>query len=140
MSDSTAVSPGLVRLFGLTEEDGSISLVTVRERANRQLTRFADLALRQLAERQISMPPALSLVGNVGECLTLENEHPQAAEIQHWLQGNVMLYKHFKEAEVLFEVVRAAECIGETFPEDSCFHVGLTSAGPIGYFEVSHAH
>ncbi len=61
-SQSTASNPGFVRLFGHTGDDGSITLQAIRERANKQLAKFASLAEEQLVERQISMPPAISLV------------------------------------------------------------------------------
>lgn len=134
-SQSTASNPGFIRLFGSPDDDGSISLQAIRERASKQLARFADLAEEELAARQISMPPAISLVSCPGCNLTLENNHPQAADILNWLEANAKLSSQFKEVEVLFEIVRATESAGETFPESSCFHIGLTSAGPIAYFE-----
>jgi|GEM_PF-3374097 len=134
-SQSTATNPGFVRLFGHAGVDGSITLQAIRERANKQLARFASLAEEELVARQISMPPAISLVSCPGCSLTLENNHPQSDEILDWLSNNAKLSSQFKEVEVLFEIVRATEAAGETFPESSCFHIGLTSAGPIAYFE-----
>ncbi|RMC94938.1 hypothetical protein EAY64_14515 [Aquitalea palustris] len=134
-SQSTASNPGFVRLFGHTGDDGSITLQAIRERASKQLAKFASLAEEQLVERQISMPPAISLVSCPACSLTLENNHPQSDEILSWLTDNAKLSSQFKEVEVLFELVRAAEAAGEIFPETSCFHIGLTSAGPIAYFE-----
>ncbi|WP_293763005.1 hypothetical protein [uncultured Aquitalea sp.] len=134
-SQSTVVNPGITRLFGAPGDDGSISLVAIRERANKQLGRFADLAQEQLATLGISMPPAISLVSCPGCSLTLGNKHPQAEEILAWLDGNSNVSSLFKEVEVLFELVRAAEVAGDTVPDTSCFHIGLTSAGPIAFFE-----
>ena len=134
-SQSTVSNPGLIHLFGQAGEDGSISLQAIRDRASKQLTRFAALAEKELEARQISMPPAISLVSCPGCSLTLENNHPQADDILTWLAGNATVSSLFKEVEVLFEIIRATEYAGETFPESSCFHIGLTSAGPIAYFE-----
>ena len=134
-SQSTASNPGLIRLFGHTGDDGSISLQAIRERASKQLSRFAAQAEEELTARHISMPPAISLVSCPGCNLTLENDHPQAEEILAWLGNNAKISSQFKEVEVLFELVRATEAAGETFPDTSCFHIGLTSAGPIAFFE-----
>ncbi len=134
-SQSTASNPGLIHLFGHTGDDGSISLQAIRERASKQLSRFAAQAEEELTARHISMPPAISLVSCPGCSLTLENNHPQADDILTWLASNARISSLFKEVEVLFEIIRATESAGETFPETSCFHIGLTSAGPIAYFE-----
>lgn len=135
-SQNMAAHPGFERLFGLSGTEGRVSLSAIRERANKQLTRFSELAIQRLHEREISVPPAISLVNCPGCDLTLENiEHPEAQEILAWLQQDIEIAKLFKEVEVLFEIVRAAEYAGDIFPETSCFHIGLTSAGPIAYFE-----
>ena len=134
-SESAVANPGLVRLFGQAEAGEAVSLTAIRGRASKQLSRFAALAQQQLADRAVTIPPALSLV-SCPECeLVLESQHPQADAIRAWLRGNSAIAKKFKEVEVLFEIVRAAEHPGVVFPEASCFHIGLTSAGPIAYFE-----
>ncbi|WP_024301433.1 hypothetical protein [Pseudogulbenkiania sp. MAI-1] len=134
-SESAVANPGLVRLFGQTEAGEAVSLTAIRGRASKQLTRFATLAQQQLGDRAITIPPALSLVSRPEGELELESQHPQADAIRAWLRGNSTIAKKFKEVEVLFEIVRAAEHPGVVFPEESCFHIGLTSAGPIAYFE-----
>ncbi|AXT47900.1 MULTISPECIES: hypothetical protein [Chromobacterium] len=136
--ENTATAPGLVTLFSQVTDDGSIALSSIRERANLELSSFAELASQQLQQLDISMPPAISLISTPACQLDLENNHPHAEEIRTWLQGNDNITRKFKEVEVLYEIVRAAESIGETFPESSTFHIGLTSAGPIAYFEDSH--
>nr|WP_294864436.1 hypothetical protein [uncultured Pseudogulbenkiania sp.] len=137
-SESAVANPGLARLFGEADSGSAVSLAGIRERANKQLSRFVALAQQQLAQRTVTIPPALSLVGQDGE-LVLESQHPQAEAIREWLKGNSEIVKKFKEVEVLFEIVRAAEHPGVVFPETSRFHVGLTSAGPVAYFEDSSA-
>ncbi|AUH53503.1 hypothetical protein CXB49_03085 [Chromobacterium sp. ATCC 53434] len=141
MSFETASAiPSLSQLLGQIGDDGTLALSDIREKANLELSSFAELAQKELSQFDISMPPAISLVSDAGFQLKLENQHPHEAEIHDWLNGNLILARKFKEVEVLFEFVRAAESAGELFPESSSFHVGLTSAGPIAYFEDHHNH
>ncbi|MEN6081456.1 hypothetical protein [Chromobacterium piscinae] len=128
------------QLLGHIGDDGSIALSDIREKANLELSSFAELAQKELSQFDISMPPAISLISGEGFQLSLENQHPHSDEIHNWLDGNLILARKFKEVEVLFEFVRAAESAGEVFSESSNFHIGLTSAGPIAYFEDHHNH
>jgi hypothetical protein len=126
---------GLHNIFGPAADTGAIPLTVIRRRAKRQLSRFDKFAREQLAEIGIAIPPAISLI-SCPECdLTIDNRHPQLDTLLRWIEGNTLLAKNFKEVEVLFEMVRAAELPGQTFPLSSCFHIGLTSAGPVAYFE-----
>jgi hypothetical protein len=126
---------GLQHIFGHAAESESIPLTVIRRRAKRQLSRFDKLAREQLASLDVGIPPAIGLI-NCPECaLTVDNRHPQLDILLKWIDGNTLLEKRFKEVEVLFEMVRAAEMPGRTFPATSCFHIGLTSAGPVAYFE-----
>ncbi|UTH72434.1 hypothetical protein [Chromobacterium sp. IIBBL 290-4] len=136
--ETASVSTSLSQLLGQFEDDGTIALSAIREKANQELSRFAELAQKELQQFDISMPPAISLISGEHFQLKLENAHPHADEIHNWLDGNLILARKFKEVEVLFELVRAAESAGEVFSESSNFHIGLTSAGPIAYFEEQH--
>lgn len=126
---------GLQSLFGQQDKDGNVPLTGIRARARRQLTKFGTFVAQELQAAGIECPPAISLVSSPENALTLENEHPQADAIHKWLHGNIKVTKKFKEIEVLFEIVRAAENAGTTLPPSAFFHIGLTSAGPIAYFE-----
>jgi len=132
--EQSAQHAGLQTLFGKQDDSGTVSLASIRARARRQLSKFGALVAQQLEEAKINCPPPLSLV-STPDGIRLENEHPQADTIAGWLNGNVKITKKFKEVEVLFEIVRAAENAGEPVPASTCFHIGLTSAGPIAYFE-----
>lgn len=134
-AEGTAVSSALARLFGSANGGEALPLSGIRERASKELSQFASLVRSELAPLGIAIPPAISFVSYNHCALTLENEHPQRDAILGWLEGNDRIAKYFKEVEVLFELVRAAENAGDVFPEDSCFHVGLTSAGPVAYFD-----
>lgn len=134
-AEGTAVSSALARLFGSANGGEALPLSGIRERASKELSQFAGLVRSELAPLGIAIPPAISFVSCNHCALTLENEHPQRDAILGWLEGNDRVAKYFKEVEVLFELVRAAENAGEIFPEDSCFHIGLTSAGPVAYFD-----
>ena len=138
--ETVSAIPSLSQLLGHIGDDGSIALSDIREKANHELSSFAELAQKELSQFDISMPPAISLISGEGFQLTLENQHPHSDEIHNWLDGNLILARKFKEVEVLFEFVRAAESAGEVFSESSNFHIGLTSAGPIAYFEDHHNH
>jgi hypothetical protein len=126
---------GLQSLFGQQDENGTLPLAGIRARARRQLTKFGTQITQELQAAGIECPPAISLTSGPQAGISLENEHPQAAAILKWLDGNVKVAKKFKEIEVLFEIVRAAENPGTTLPASACFHIGLTSAGAIAYFE-----
>lgn len=134
-AEGTAVSSALARLFGSANGGEALPLSGIRERASKELSQFASLVRSELAPLGIAIPPAISFVSCNHCALTLENEHPQREAILGWLEGNDRIAKYFKEVEVLFELVRAAENAGDVFPEDSCFHVGLTSAGPVACFD-----
>jgi hypothetical protein len=134
-AEGTAVSSALARLFGSANGGEALPLSGIRERASKELSQFASLVRSELAPLGIAMPPAVCFVSCNHCALTLENEHPQRDAILGWLEGNDRIAKYFKEVEVLFELVRAAENAGDVFPEDSCFHIGLTSGGPVAYFD-----
>jgi hypothetical protein len=134
-AEGTAVSSALARLFGSANGGEALPLSGIRERASKELSQFASLVRSELAPLGIAIPPAICFVSCNHCALTLENEHPQRDTILGWLAGNDRVAKYFKEVEVLFELVRAAENAGDVFPEDSSFHIGLTSAGPVAYFD-----
>ncbi|WP_174873347.1 hypothetical protein [Vogesella oryzae] len=134
-AEGNAVVSALARLFGAANGGEALPLSGIRERASKELSQFARIVREELDTHGISIPPAISLVSHPDCVLAVEGDHPQRAAIQTWLSDNHRITKYFKEVEVLFEVVRAAENAGEVFPEHSCFHVGLTSAGPVAYFD-----
>lgn len=137
-AEGNAVVSALARLFGAANGGEALPLSGIRERASKELSQFARIVREELDTHGISIPPAISLVSYPDCVLAVEGDHPQREAIQAWLTDNHRITKYFKEVEVLFEVVRAAENAGEVFPEDSCFHVGLTSAGPVAYFDDHH--
>lgn len=126
---------GLQNIFGHAAQEEVLPLATIRRRAKRQLSRFDRFAREQLDALGVSTPPAISLISCPECALTVDNQHPQLELLMKWIAGNTQLEKNFKEVEVLFEMVRAAEMPGQIFPPTSCFHIGLTSAGPVAYFE-----
>lgn len=134
-SRRTGGNPGLRRIFGPVVETGALPLAAIRQRAQRQLSKFNTEARKELQERGIEIPPGIGLLSCPQCALKAEGDHPQFEAIEQWLNGNSKIAKRFKEVEVLFEMVRAAESLGETFPVDSCFHIGLTRAGPVAYFQ-----
>lgn len=134
-AEGNAVVSALARLFGAANGGEALPLSGIRERASKELSQFSRMAREELTAQGISIPPAINLISCSGCQLSLESTHPQADAICRWLDGNDRIAKYFKEVEVLFELVRAAENAGDTFTEESCFHIGLTSAGPVAYFD-----
>ncbi|SCK07724.1 hypothetical protein PSELUDRAFT_0411 [Vogesella sp. LIG4] len=134
-AEGNAVVSALARLFGAANGGEALPLSGIRERASKELSQLASLVKEGLDARGITIPPAISLISCPGCQLIVQGDHPQREAIQALLADDQRIAKYFKEVEVLFEVVRAAENAGEVFPEDSCFHVGLTSAGAVAYFD-----
>ena len=134
-AEGNAVTSALSRLFGSANGGEALPLSGIRERAMRELSQFSGIVREELASQNISIPPAISFVSCPNCELALDSDHPQQTLINSWLTDNHRVAKYFKEVEVLFEVVRATENLGVVFGDDSCFHIGITSAGPIAYFQ-----
>lgn len=134
-AESNAVTSALARLFGSANGGEALPLSGIRERAMLELSQFSRLVREELTSLEVSIPPAVSFVSCANCQLTVGGDHPERARILAWLAGNDRIAKYFKEVEVLFEVVRATENPGTTFGEESCFYIGITSAGPVAYFQ-----
>jgi hypothetical protein len=134
-SRRTGKNPGLRKIFGPGVEASVLPLAAIKHRAQRQLSKFDQEVRVELDQRGIAVPPGIGLLSCPQCSLKVEGEHPQLEAIRQWLDGNSKIANHYKEVEVLFEMVRAAESPGELFSSDSCFHIGLTRAGPVAYFE-----
>jgi|GEM_PF-6072474 len=106
----------------------------LRLQANTLLGHLGDIARQELQARSIHIPPALCLKTNHRGRLMLASPHPQAKQIRLWLNNNHALTERFKELELLFELVHCSE-EQKALPIDSHFCLGLTSAGPLAYFE-----
>ncbi|GGY25910.1 hypothetical protein [Paludibacterium paludis] len=127
---------GLVRLFGPAVANHNLTLSGVRKRAGKALDRFDRYVRLELESQGVALPPAVDLVSCPNCELALGSEHPQSDTILAWMSGNVKLAKRFKEVEVLYELIRAAEQPDAGLPDEICFHIGVTSAGPVAYFAV----
>jgi hypothetical protein len=134
-SQRPANNPGLKTIFGPGAETGVLSLDAIRRRAQRQLSKFDSEAREELQQLDIEVPPGIGLLGCPQCSLILEGEHPQSQALRQWLDGNTRIVKRFKEVEVLFEMLRAIEAPGQIAAAASCFHIGLTRAGPVAYFQ-----
>ncbi len=106
----------------------------IKHKAGMQLEQFSRLVRKQLADRFIDIPPALSLVDCPNCSMTLGCSHPQEDEIVAWLDGNLAVHQAFKEVELIYEMVTMLESDSHQHDE-VCFHIGLTSAGNVAYFE-----
>ena len=119
----------------LRDKTKTFGLAEIRHKAGLQLEQFSRLVRQQLADRYIDIPPALSLIDCPNCSLTLGSAHPQSEEIIAWLSGNLAVHQAFKEVELMYEMLATLENKGRCREENVCFHVGLTSAGSIAYFE-----
>lgn len=135
MQESRAIGSALNHLFGVDEDANALPLSAVRERASAQLGEFAHFVEGELARLDISIPPAVGFVYCNQCALTTEEGHPQKEQIDAWLARTPAALDRFKRIEVLYEFIRAAEQPGTTLPDVTCFHIGLSSAGPVAYFE-----
>lgn len=108
--------------------------VEIKHKAGMQLEHFSRLVRKQLADRFIDIPPALSLVDCPNCSMTLGSSHPQEEEIIAWLDGNLAVHQAFKEVELIYEMVSMLEN-GNHYHDGISFHIGLTSAGNVAYFE-----
>ncbi|MCP9760698.1 hypothetical protein EGI20_15600 [Aquitalea sp. S1-19] len=133
-SDESAQS-SVQKLFNLPDDAEALPLSAIRQRAGHRLGEFAIYAQDALAGMGISIPPAISFVSCPNCALEINSTHPQSAEIQTWLDGSIGAQERFKKVEVLYELIHASENAGETLAADICFHIGLSSIGPIAYFE-----
>lgn len=136
MSNSNHASQSsLQQLFNLPDDAEALPLSAIKQRAGTRLSEFSNFAQEALAAMEITVPPAISFVSCPNCQLEINSTHERIAEIQAWLQGSLEAQERFKKVEILYEIIRASELAGETLPVDICFHVGLSSIGPIAYFE-----
>ncbi|MBV8469362.1 MAG: hypothetical protein JO338_03170 [Aquitalea sp.] len=93
----------------------------------------------ELISRSIQIPPAICLYIDRHGKLQLLGRHPQAKQIRLWLHNSHYLAELFKEVELLFELQRCSEAL-PPLAGGSRFCIGLTSAGPVAYFETPSHH
>ncbi|WP_159874971.1 MULTISPECIES: hypothetical protein [Aquitalea] len=92
------------------------------------------LARQDLQARGIHIPPAICLASDDMGRLQLRGQHPQAKQIHLWLSNSQTLRGLFNEAKTLFELLHTCESSSSRWNDD-CFCIGITSAGPLAYFE-----
>ncbi|XZG69330.1 hypothetical protein ACTSKR_11775 [Chitinibacteraceae bacterium HSL-7] len=130
-----ALDQGVARFLGVADGDGQMKLSDVRTRATGELSRYGDDLLNVLASHGLSVPPAIHLASTQEGGVAVLNDHPEKTRIEAVINADTRLLKWYKEVEVLFDIVRRAELrgSGQTLA-DQHFNLGLTSAGPIGFF------
>lgn len=92
------------------------------------------LVQQDLQARGIHIPPAICLASDTMGRLQLRGQHPQAKQIQLWLSNSQALRSLFNEAKTLFELLHTCESSSPRWNDD-CFCIGITSSGPLAYFE-----
>jgi hypothetical protein len=98
------------------------------------LGQFGQLAKEGIQARGIRIPPAICLALNARGQLELRGQHPQAKQIHLWLSNSHALQGLFNETQILFELLHACSTNARR-RDDDCFCIGITSAGPVAYFE-----
>ncbi|PXX49418.1 hypothetical protein [Aquitalea magnusonii] len=88
----------------------------------------------ELVSRGIHIPPAICLGSDQHGQVQLLSPHPQARQIRLWLRNSHYLRELFLELSSLFELLQACST-EQAFPASRRFCLGLTSAGPLAYFE-----
>lgn len=88
----------------------------------------------ELLTRGIHIPPAICLGSDQHGQVQLLSPHPQARQIRLWLKNSHYLGELFLELSCLFELLQACNTERPT-AANSRFCLGLTSAGPLAYFE-----
>lgn len=98
---------------------------------------FGQMVRQDIQTRGIHIPPAICLASDATDKLQLRGRHPQAKQIQLWLSNSHALRSLFNETKILFELLHTCESTAPHWNDD-CFCIGITSAGPLAYFESSH--
>lgn len=100
----------------------------------------------ELLTRGIHIPPAICLGSDQHGQVQLLSPHPQARQIRLWLKNSHYLGELFLELSSLFELLQACSTERPAAAQRR-FCLGLTSAGPLAYFEdypqpatASHPH
>lgn len=88
----------------------------------------------ELLTRGIHIPPAICLGSDQHGQVQLLSPHPQARQIRLWLKNSHYLGELFLELSSLFELLQTCS-IERPATAHRRFCLGLTSAGPLAYFE-----
>lgn len=128
----------LARFLQQGGADATLELDGIRRKAANELQRYGQDIGSHLALLGIRIPPAVQLTMLAdGSQLHVENDHPQKAEIEAFLQKESRLVKWFKEIEVLHEILRRIDLRRSLNPDEASlenFSIGLTSVGCIAFF------
>jgi len=107
---------------------------SLRLQAKTLLGSLGRQARLELLTRGIHIPPAICLGSDQHGQVLLLSPHPQARQIRLWLKNSHYLGELFLELSSLFELLQA--CNAEhPAAANRRFCLGLTSAGPLAYFE-----
>jgi hypothetical protein len=90
----------------------------------------------ELLTRGIHIPPAICLSSDQHGQVQLLSPHPQARQIRLWLKNSHYLGELYLELSSLFELLQASSA-ERPAAANRRFCLGLTSAGPLAYFEDS---
>ncbi|GAA5785161.1 hypothetical protein GCM10007860_15600 [Chitiniphilus shinanonensis] len=137
MGEGTALDDGIARFLGVSGDEGEIRLSDIRNKAAIELKKYGEDLGALLLQHEITVPPAIQLVGTDDGRIAVQGEHPAKERIEGVINGDTRLLKWFKEIEVLFEILRRTELRGAADPvPPQYFNLGLTSLGSIAFFSA----
>ncbi|WP_293763008.1 hypothetical protein [uncultured Aquitalea sp.] len=113
------------------------SALSVQRRSRHLLARFASRALDELKRQGVPLSPAICL-SRQGERLRTVTPHPQAERILDGLNRHRELIGLFHEVQLHVELLQRLRHPSLPFLGGTRFRIGLTSAGPMAFFENNH--
>jgi len=134
-NDQTRLDKGLVRLFGVEPNQAGVHLDAIRTKAAGNLAAYGKVLSDLLARQATPISPPVHLQWwPEGSRIRVIGDHKDRERIEVILNGDGEIVEEFKELELLHEIVRSTESIGQATPGGQHFNIGLTSSGPIAFF------
>ncbi|MBV8635139.1 MAG: hypothetical protein JO002_11650 [Burkholderiaceae bacterium] len=134
-NDQNRLDNGLVRLFGVGPGQAGVHLDAIRAKAAGNLAAYGKV-LSELFTRQATpiAPPVHLQWWSEGSRIRVVGDHKDRERLEVILNGDGEIVEEFKELELLHEIVRSAEAMGQTNAGGQHFNIGITSIGPIAFF------
>ncbi|MBV8658871.1 MAG: hypothetical protein JO142_13685 [Burkholderiales bacterium] len=134
-NDQNRLDKGLVRLFGVEPGEAGVHLDAIRTKAAGNLAAYGKVLAELFAKQTTPIAPPVHLQWwPEGSRIRVIGEHKDRERIEVVLNGDGDIVEEFKELELLHEIVRSTESIGQSAPSGQYFNIGITSSGPIAFF------
>ncbi|MGQ5522125.1 hypothetical protein ACUHMQ_02570 [Chitinimonas sp. PSY-7] len=126
---------GLARIFGIAPDKAGVHLDAIRTKAAVSLAAYGKLLAELFARQKLPVPPPVQLQWwGEGSRIKVVGNHPDKLRIEVLLNGDGDLVEEFKELELLHEIVRNAEQMGQLTSPNQHFNLGITSTGPLAFY------